>query len=497
MVYLLLLLISVLRVWMAFELELGIDEVYYLLYAAHPDLSYFDHPPFVGWMIRLFTGNFLRDGELFIRLGALLLGTLNGLIFYRIIRLVADKRAALAGILLFWGSIYATVICGVFILPDSSMLTFWLLSLYFLIKIVYHDDHRYVLWIGFGVSMGLAILSKYHSAMIWVGFLSFILIQNRSYLKKPQLYLSGLITILCFSPVIVWNMENDFISFKFHENRIGDSALDPIGMIRELGGAFAYNGPINFILIAASVFVMVRKKPVISSKIDTLLLIISLPLILFFLVSSNWSQTLPHWTSPAYTTLLIPAAVYISNTKPALAHWSKKSFWLIVLLMPLSLFAVRTSFFSHDLNDNPNKLGRNDFTLDLSQWREIARVMHLEHRQLIKSNTMNIDSPLLITRWFPGAHFDFYVAREIGIPVLPIGNLESLHEYYWLQPREPYSGNAYFLTTSHLHQEIDKYDFIKSYKLHKTITLYKGDLPTQNLLIYIVKLGNSSDINTQ
>ena len=29
---------------------LSVDEAHYLLYALHPALSYFDHPPLVGWV---------------------------------------------------------------------------------------------------------------------------------------------------------------------------------------------------------------------------------------------------------------------------------------------------------------------------------------------------------------------------------------------------------------------------------------------------------------
>ncbi len=29
---------------------LSVDEAHYLLYAYHPALSYFDHPPLVGWV---------------------------------------------------------------------------------------------------------------------------------------------------------------------------------------------------------------------------------------------------------------------------------------------------------------------------------------------------------------------------------------------------------------------------------------------------------------
>ena len=32
------------------SIGLSVDEAHYLLYAAHPDWSYFDHPPLVGWV---------------------------------------------------------------------------------------------------------------------------------------------------------------------------------------------------------------------------------------------------------------------------------------------------------------------------------------------------------------------------------------------------------------------------------------------------------------
>ena len=32
------------------SLGLSVDEAHYLLYALHPALSYFDHPPMVGWL---------------------------------------------------------------------------------------------------------------------------------------------------------------------------------------------------------------------------------------------------------------------------------------------------------------------------------------------------------------------------------------------------------------------------------------------------------------
>ena len=51
--------------------ELAHDEAYYWLYSKNLDWGYFDHPPFVGLVIRLFS--FLPNSEVSVRLGFILL----------------------------------------------------------------------------------------------------------------------------------------------------------------------------------------------------------------------------------------------------------------------------------------------------------------------------------------------------------------------------------------------------------------------------------------
>ena len=49
------------------------DEAYYWNYAQHMDLSFFDHPPMVAWLIWLGTGLF-GDNEFGVRVGAVICG---------------------------------------------------------------------------------------------------------------------------------------------------------------------------------------------------------------------------------------------------------------------------------------------------------------------------------------------------------------------------------------------------------------------------------------
>lgn len=473
---------------MALGLELGIDEVYYTLYARFPQASHFDHPPMVGWLIRFTTGNFIRDSEFFIRLAPVFLGSLNVFIFYKCMRLFSSVRVAVHGAILFMGSIYSAIICGVFIMPDTGMLTLWLSSLYFAIAIVYKKSDFWYYWLAFGIGVGAAMTSKYHSAALWLGMGLFIILEKRSWLLKPQVYVSALLSALIFYPIIQWNYDHNFISFTFHQNRIGDSQWRSLGMLQEIVGAFAYNGPINFCLIVGTLIYFFKKKTIITKAIDRLLIYCSFPIILFFIISSNWSQTLPHWAAPAYTTLLLPASFLFVKIRPKFSHWVKKSFYLLLLLIPAGMILISINYSFDPPNKNPNKLGRTNFTLDLSQWNDIASMMKIIHEKEIQKGNMSVESPLLLTRWFPGGHHDFYIARQLSIPILPQGDIGNLHEYYWHQQKTDYHGKAYFITTSHLFQEIDKIECVKSYHLAYAVPVISGPKISQNLFVYIVEL---------
>jgi len=119
---------------MAAGFNLGNDEAYYYTYALYPALSHFDHPPMVGWAIQLFSLNLHFSSEIFIRMAAVVAGTLNTWLMYAIGRQLHDERTGWYAALLYTASVYGFVIVGVFILPDSPQSVFWLSAILFLLK---------------------------------------------------------------------------------------------------------------------------------------------------------------------------------------------------------------------------------------------------------------------------------------------------------------------------------------------------------------------------
>lgn len=63
---------TAIKLLIACNTTLGNDEVYYWTYAQDLQWNYFDHPPFVAWLIRLTTLNSAIHLEVAVRLGAIL-----------------------------------------------------------------------------------------------------------------------------------------------------------------------------------------------------------------------------------------------------------------------------------------------------------------------------------------------------------------------------------------------------------------------------------------
>ncbi|MGA2822299.1 MAG: glycosyltransferase family 39 protein [Bacteroidales bacterium] len=427
----------VLRAFVAGFIELGNDEVYYWTYAKFPDWSHFDHPPMVGWVIQLFTLNLRFDHEFFLRLGAVVFGTLNTWLIFLIGRKIKDSITGFYAALLFTASIYCFIVAGTFIMPDTPQVLFWLLSLWLLVDCLPDKEltksSRIKLLLA-GVTVGLALLSKYHSAFLIVGVFLYMLFYNRNWFKAKETYLSFLIALVLFAPVIIWNYQNSFISFTFHEARVGYSGMrirwDYFGT--ELIGQFFYSNPVNFIIILFSLVAIIFRKQFLERSVLRLLLVMSLPLALVFMGFSLYSSTLPHWTGPAYLGLILVAAAWLSG--PAGKNPSPKLIPLplrIALIFQLILITAGVLQIKYGIFPL-KKNGIDDITMQMQGWKQLGEKFRTVAERDINLNRITADAPILTFRWFPAANLDYYVAGQLQKKVYSLGTLSRIHKYYWI-----------------------------------------------------------------
>lgn len=456
--YFLLLLSAVIRLLLAYAFPLGNDEAYYYTYAKYPDWSHFDHPSMVGWVIQFFSLNLLFSSEVFIRLGAVVAGTINTWLMYKIGELIGDKLTGWYSALLYTGSIYAFIIVGVFILPDAPQITFWLSALFLLLKALQKQipaGKSKKLFLLSAFFMGLGMLSKYTTAFLWFGMVTYILIYDRYWLRSKVFYLSQLLILLIFSPVLIWNYLHNFISFTFHGNRVELKGWLPNinTFTTEWLGEFIYTNPILWILILLAVINYVKKSDLRKPNLLHLLLLSGLPLIITFLFVSFFRSTLPHWNGAGYLTLIPILAVQVrkrySGWVPLPLKGVVSFMGLILLIVPLQIF---TGFIPIEkIEKGVGISNANDYSLEMVGWHTLQKEFPLIAKKYEMQKQMPEMAPIISYRWFPAANYEYYLARHDNRPVLAVGDTAAIHGYIWInQLRGGFKLNsdAWYITSS-------------------------------------------------
>jgi 4-amino-4-deoxy-L-arabinose transferase-like glycosyltransferase len=439
----LIMIATAIRLLLASQLELANDEVYYWTYALYPDLSHFDHPPMVGFLAQLSTLNLFFKDDFFLRLGSILLAAGSTWIIYLIGTKVKNEVAGLYAAFLFTSSIYCSIISGFSLIPDSPQVFFWLLSLNFSLSVLpaveIKNEHRFKM-ILIGVCAGLAMLSKYHSVFIWFGILLYVLFKNRKWLIDYSLYLSGIISLIIFSPVIIWNIQHDFISFTFHGDRVTPAfSLRPDYFFTELGGQIAYNNPLNVILIVIAITALIKGGKFLSKPQQWILLFNGIPLWFLFTGFSLFRSTLPHWSGPAFIPFIVIAAVYWTdrmNSGPnqTILHPLRivlPSYFLSFLLV-VTMYVVNYAPISLGKQSPIQNFGEYDFTQDMNGWDQVRKAFTTIAAREEKNGKMPANSSIVSDKWFPGTHLDFYVAQPNHRDLFLIGSLNEIHKYAWI-----------------------------------------------------------------
>jgi hypothetical protein len=409
----------------------------------------------VGWMIRITTINLYWVSEVSIRLGSILCASVSTWFIFKTGKLLGNGKTGWYAALIYNCSIYTGFIAGFFILPDSPQMPFWTAALYIMGHLfIKNDDQKLSIWLLLGLMIGLATLCKVHGLYLWAGFGLFLIITRIKWLLNWRLYAGVAVTALCVLPIVYWNVVNDFITYRYHSDRVTHTSLQWDMLGREISGEFVYQNPVIFIVIVISVISMLRRGIRFNrKKASVWLLCMSIPMILIFWSISLTNPTLPHWSGPGYIPLFFVAALYLEQRSfKIIPGFIKAAASLVIIALMAGVGLTRLSprnFGSKDLQN----YGEYCPTLDLSGWKEFSKRFAWQDQANVSSGKMRPNSPIIVDKWFPGGHLEFYTSRESGLPVIGIGKLEELHKFAWLnKEREPLhlGDDAYAIVPSNL-----------------------------------------------
>ena len=415
-----------LRLILSSFLNLGNDESYYLTYAQQLQINYFDHPPMVAIWIKFFTANLaLQDHLFFIRLGSLVACALSSFFIYKTITAISTARAGFAGVFLYNISFYASITAGLFIFPDTPQMVFWTAGMYFITQVL-KDDRKILPWILFGACAGLSIMSKVHAVFLWGGVIFYALFYRRSWFGNKGFYTSAVFTALIISPILIWNIQNDFITFRFHGERVvvnEKSGFNFMGLLRETVGQLVINNPFTIGLI---ILFFTKKYSANTGSAIKVFKLMGIPLLIVIFLISMIRTTLPHWSGPAYIALLPIAAIGLSEMsvrKFKVFTRSAFSYNLILIVLIIAAVNFYPGTFS---NEAGAALGRTDISLDAYGWKEAGE----KFGTIYKARNPNGKAPMVCNTWW-GSHDEYYFARPLNIKMIGLGPVLDIHHYAW------------------------------------------------------------------
>lgn len=431
--------------WLCLAMPVFAQESYYWCYGQHPDLSYFDHPPLVGWLIWLGTAVF-GDGAIGIRVGAFACGlgtVLAGLSLLG--SFGAGPRARRVWLLLCVGvpSLVATRFLSN---PDPAVVCFWMLTLATLWRA---RSGSLGWWVLAGLCAGCALLSKYTAAMLAVGGVVVLLFDPmmRRQLRRPGPYLGVAVATLTFLPVIAWNVANDFESFRFQTaGRWQHATLGVHWLFEWLGGQFVLLNPVVFLvlLVAGSwAFRIARRRDLPCLW----LLAFSMPLLVMLLVDSLFIQIKANWAIPAVTPLLVAVALWAERTDVAMRRpvATRRVVASLAVVTVLTLLAPLIEFV-------PQRRGTT-----WSGWEQIAAraehwETHIDDPDGLEGNCFFFAGDYRDAAQLTRCLKDYVAATEPEITVEPtmaqnVFGRRALQFDHWEDPRRRIGQDAVFVLT--------------------------------------------------
>jgi 4-amino-4-deoxy-L-arabinose transferase-like glycosyltransferase len=360
------------RLFFAYAVGLGIDESYTIAISRRLSLSYFDHPPLHLWITH-FASRAVGENVL-ARAPFVGLFLATGWIYYRFAYELFGPRAALIGIFALNVTPFFFASAGSWIVPDGPLLfglavVAWPATRLFFSKIC-DQALAWRYWLLVGVGLGLAGLAKYSAALTAAGLVAFVMLSSnqRHWLKHPAPYLSAIVALAIITPVIVWNAQYGWASFKFQGARgVSTGEFHPVQLLTMALGEVAFLSPWIFAPLAAGVANAFHHR---QDDRYLFLLCLSLPIIVSFTLTPFWGgRGQPHWAMPGWFFAFALMGAWVNDvgvSVGAVRRWALLSSTLLAAIAGFAILQMSTGWPGAILTAWPHL---TDPTLEEFEWR--------------------------------------------------------------------------------------------------------------------------------
>jgi 4-amino-4-deoxy-L-arabinose transferase-like glycosyltransferase len=275
------------------------DEFYYLACADHLDWGYVDHPPLsiaILWAWRAVFG----ESAVALRFLPALAGAALVLLGARIAREMSGGRFAegLAAVAVAAAPGYFGI--DSFFSMNAFELLFWAGAALLVARIV--NTGEATLWLWLGVLLGLGLQNKI--SVLFFGFglaVGVVLTPLRDHLRRPQIWLGGLLAAAIFLPHVVWQMSHGWPTLEFIRNAklYKIATLSPLQF---LGVQILDIHPLNLPVWVAGLFWLLAGREGRKFRVLGIVYVVA-----FVTMAAQKSK--PYYMAASYTMLLAAGAV--------------------------------------------------------------------------------------------------------------------------------------------------------------------------------------------
>ena len=304
-------------------------------------------------------------------------------------------------------------------------------------------------WLVAGVAAGCGLLSKYHGALFLGGVFLFVVTQRDARVASS----AAAVRRRCDrtrdgSPVVIWNAQHDWASFRFQGGRAHPTGLHLTSFLQNLAGQAGYLLPWLWVPLVWQLGRGLATGPRDARRWFLVCLAI-IPVAGFTLVSLGGNPGLPHWPAPGYLFVVPLLGAAIASAEDRVGAMRVRRWLTVASATSVALIA----FLASDIRTGwvnrlaPSLFRRGDPALEALDWRELrdtlaARGFRLDGHQLVVA-THWIDAAKLGLALEPSAyvicvsddprHFRYradnaqYVGRD-GVLVIRVPQGDSVDE---------------------------------------------------------------------
>lgn len=307
------------------------DEAYFVVWANHLDIGFYDHPPMVGWLIWL--KSFISDDIIFFRLFSFASVILASYLIYKILlEFDIEKNNAKFTALLY--IIMPIDILILLITNDVVLFIFALIGTYFLVKSL--NSNWLLNSVLSGIFLGLSFLSKYFLVFLVAGLTLYVLF------KAQKKHIKNILVVLLV--IVPFGLQNLYFNYNSCWNNILFNFFARTDNLEyNIKTLFGYLLILVYLFTPWGIYYLVKSKIKNNKLLTFILFTISVGFLVFLMTSMKKSIGL-HWLL-IFTPFMIMMFAFIKDEYRAKMIKYSLAFTYIHILLLLTIALLPSNLF--------------------------------------------------------------------------------------------------------------------------------------------------------